>query len=171
MSYLDPQAAGGSVITDLAEVDMTAASTFDENGWPADIKGFKIAFWDVNQNGSTQGFTLRLRDSSLAVAGYDSVAVERVTAGGTGTITTSAIRFDVQGIAGLGISRGFFEGILLDAATNRWYVNGKFYDDFDDSVIDVLGHLDLGGALEGYRIQSAPASNYTAGFHATQYWT
>lgn len=159
-----------SLITNGGEFDMTAASTFDL-GMAVTAQAFKFCFRDVNQNGSTQGFTLRFNAGSLVTSGYDSVCVQQPVDGGTTVVNTSTIRFDVQGISGLGLSRGYIEGRLADPTTDVWNVNGQFYDDFDDTTMTLWGNIDLGQNASGFRLQSAPASNYAAGFFSYQYWT
>lgn len=149
--------------------DMTAASVFDL-GLIANCKGFRMNFWEVNQNGAAQGFALRFNAGGLISAGYDSVSIERVTGGGTGTIFSSTTDMEINGISGLGISRGWWEGHKAGDATDEWYVNGQFYDDNDDSVIDHHAHIDLAQAPSGLRLNSANVTNYTAGFFNLTSW-
>ncbi len=135
------------------------------------IRGFRMDFWDFNMNSSAQGFTIRFNAGGLISSCYDSVSVERLTGGGTGTIFTSTTDMEINGIGGLGIARGWWEGFLMDESTNEWFVNGEFYDDQDDSVFDHWGHIDLANRVTGLRFNSANVSNYTAGFFGYQFWT
>lgn len=170
MTNLVPQLSG-SVTTNLGEDDLTSVSLIDKTGWPSGVKGFKIMFWDVNQNGSTQGFTLRTRTSALVTSGYKSWSIEQPVSGGTSVITTSTIRWDVQGISGSSLSHGYFECMLLDSSTFDWGVNGQFYDANDDSIMNIHGWVNMFSEIEGFRVQSAPGSLYTSGKMSSQYWT
>lgn len=148
---------------------MTAASTFDV-GWAADVKRVRFDFWDVNQNSSVQGFNFRFFAPGLISAGYTSDLIIRDSAGAAtaGGITTS---WFVDGISGLGLSRGFFEAYLADEASDEWNAHGEFHDDFDDDVIKFFGSIDLGANAVGMRFNSGNATNYTAGFFSLKTWT
>ncbi len=155
--------------------DMAAQSTFDIDQ-PAGfglMRGFKFCFWDMDCAGAGVNVTLRFRAPGLISAGYSGKSVERLTGGGTGTIGTQTINVQPFGIEGTGAStaRGFFKGFLMDEDTNEWAINGKFYDDQDDSVIEVWSDIDLVSPASGFRIQSQNVSNYAAGSLAYQFWT
>jgi hypothetical protein len=161
---------GGSNITNLGVEDLTGINTIDYNGWPAGVQGFRVDYWDVDMNGSAQDPTLRLYDSGLVIAGYNNFCCESEQAAFNRIITTATIHARMDGCGGLGLFHGFFAGQLVDDVANHWRIDGRFYDDFDDSVMQILCDVGINQALDGLRLQTANVSNMTSGFLNVKYW-
>lgn len=175
MTYLDPQAGGGSTIINLGIEDLTGINTIDYEELPEEgsIKGFRVDYWDVNMNGNAQDPTVRpyAGGGLPVVAGYDNWCVEMEQAAFNHIITVDTTRARLDGSSGLGLYNAFFVGALVDPATNIWTINGQLYDTFDDSIAFSFCEVGLGNPLSGFRLQTANVSSMTAGFLACQYWT
>ena len=171
MTYLDPQAGGGGYVNVGVE-DLTGVNTIDYTNWPANVYRFRVDYWDVNMNGNSQDPTIRLRNQSgFVVAGYNNHCVEAEQAAFNRIITTETTRVRMDGASGLGLFHGFFDGYLVDPVAFTWLVTGRFYDDQDDSFMEVFCDVTVGEDISGMRIQTANVGSMTAGFLSAKYWT
>jgi len=161
-------AGGGTNITNDGETDMAAASTFDDTTWPANVEWFTINFWAVNMSSSANDITLRLRDSGgIRTTGYDSDTMH--DDGTTRTFANDTAHFEIPGFDGLSIVRGVLRGTRTSSVTDNWAVEGHFMDLGNSEIVTLHGNIDLNSDCEGFRIQSANGSNFTAGTLSVQY--
>jgi len=162
----------GSVIVDMAAI--TTVSPF----FTPNPKGFKISIWDLNMDSTSEAPTLRLADGGgVQTTNYN---VQKWDKSNPATYTQTAIINQVSttwispnGVSSLGLVYGYWEGRLMDVATNLWSIYGMFRDDAtgDRAQVEVFAQIALDSLCVSAQVQSENNSTWTAGKLGWQSWT
>jgi len=169
-------ASPGSIITTITPQDLAGQASAG-SGIPTGTKGFHMDIWDLNMDNNAERPALRFYDPTIHTTGYayqrwdkSNSAAYAQTVGFNAAADTW---FDPIGINNTAINWGYWEGRLMDPATNLWVVYGKFRDNAatDLTHLEVFGQVTLDAEATVVSVQSGNASTWAAGMLGMQSWT
>jgi len=170
-----------SIITVGTVTTMVAVSSIDMTFAPG-VKGFRIYVYDLEMRDAADAPTLQLEDGGgLQTTGYNSLGWDKAhTSSYTQTELPAAVtsKADTAGLVGAGspptsLVYGFWDGTLIDEATNLWQIYGKFRDSNTSELTDVevMCEVTLDDGCVGAQLASGDGTDWVAGNMGWQSWT
>lgn len=172
MSYR-PNNSVADPVQDMAAVAIVTTGLFRPN-----TRAFRANFWDVDINSASRSITCRLSDGGgLQTTGYNMQRWDKEN--GAAYAQTASLNqvnttwLDPFGASAFTLIWGYWEGWLMDPATNEWTLHGVFRDNQATSLarVEVMGQIILDSPAVGAQFQSANALNWDAGKMGSQSWT